>query len=363
MNIRNDSLKNCKIMRYIRLLAVLMLLTACTGATGRTPITTGELFWPPSPMEPKIQWVKEIHDYRDAGIAMGIWKRFAEYITGAEEIGIVKPYGVHFDSGSRLVVVDVGRAMVHVMDTKENEYTEIGAGKERVFITPIGVTEDDEENLYITDSGAGIIYRYGLRRKVLQPFITLDTGRPTGIAYNKNNKLLYVTDTAEHQIAVFDLKGSERFRIGSRGEGPGKFNFPTDLFVDNRNRLYVTDALNARVQIFSSDGLLLKSFGNAGDTPGYFAKPKGIAVDSEGHIYVCDALLDTIQIFDDSGEFLLAVGGNGLGAGQFWMPAGLYIDRNDFIYVADSYNRRVQVFRYLKERVGMGKASARPEMK
>ena len=332
----------------VTVLFCFVLVSCATAPTPRKSDQRSEIQWPPLPLQARIVWVNEIGSYRDVGIGKGFWRRVAEFFTGEEETRIGKPYGVYIDDRDRLFIVDVGYAMVHAMDLKEKRYSIIGEGKEDIFRSPIAIAGDDQENLYITDSGAGTIYRYNLKRGRLEPFIAAELGRPTGIAFNRNNRLLYITDTTAHQIAVFDLRGNERFRIGSRGNGPGQFNYPTDLFVDGRGRLYVTDALNSRVSIFSAEGGLLKTFGRPGDTGGHFAKPKGIAVDSDGNIYICDALLDAVQIFSDDGELLLTFGGNGVDPGQFWMPAGIHIDRNDTIYVADSYNCRVQVFRYLK---------------
>jgi DNA-binding beta-propeller fold protein YncE len=232
------------------------------------------------------------------------------------------------------------------MDIKKRQYQMLGS--KGVFRTPIGITEDDTGIVYITDSGAGAIFSYNLKSGSLQQMKQVRLTRPTGIAWSNLTKSLYVTDTTSHQVIAIDREGHELYRIGKRGYGQGEFNYPTDLFVDDKGRLYVTDALNARIQIFSADGQFIRTFGRAGDTSGSFAKPKGVAVDSEGHIYVCDALFDTVQIFDDNGQLLLAFGSRGTGNGEFAMPSGIYIDGSDTIYVADSFNRRVQVFKYLK---------------
>ncbi|BCS53271.1 6-bladed beta-propeller [Geobacter sp. SVR] len=325
------------------LLFIPLLLASCASAPpAAAPLSDRDLQWPA--VKPRIAWVRSIRDYHDASIRKGFWKRFAEFFTGEPDTHIGKPYGVLSDEQQRLFIADVSQARLHVMDSRENAYSVIGEG---ILRSPIGIAMDDAENLYITDSGAGTIYRYSLRRQLLEPFVVYDFGRPTGIAYNRVNQLLYVSNTTEHQVAAYDVRGKQCFSIGRRGDGPGQFNFPTDLFVDEHGLLYVTDSLNSRISIFSPQGAYLKSFGSPGDSGGSFAKPKGVAVDSKGNIYVCDALLDAVQIFNDRGDLLLTFGSNGTANGQFWMPAGIYIDRNDTIFVADSYNRRIQVFKYL----------------
>lgn len=332
----------------VLLLAVPTLFTGCASVNAPGESAKQEIFWPPAPFDPRIQWVRGIHNRLDAGIGKSFWKRVVEFVVGEEKDGISKPYGIYVDVQGRLFVADAGRGVVHEFNVKDNEYIIIGNHGKRVFLAPIALTGDDAGNLYITDSAAGTVFRYSIREKILIPFIAGKLEQPTGIAFHSKKRLLYIMDTARHQIVVFDLQGLERFRIGGRGGSSGYFNYPTDLCVDSGGDIYVTDALNARIQIFSADGGFLRMFGTAGDSAGYFAKPKGVAVDSEGHIYVSDAIQDSVQIFDKKGELMLVFGESGNGAGQFWMPAGVFIDSKDTIYVADSYNQRIQIFRYLK---------------
>lgn len=338
-----------KILRIICLLASIGLLIAACSPIQATRLSSPgrELQWPALPLEPKIQWEKEIRNYQDLGIKPGFWKRVWGFIAGEVPTDIVKPYGIYSDDKQRLFVADIGAGIVHLFDIGAGRYSII-EDKDAPFRTPVGITGDGEGNVYITDSGAGVIYRYNIMDESLKQFTTSKITRPTGIAYNKVSGLLYVSDTSLHQVIAIDRQGKERFRFGGRGTGPGQFNFPTDIAVDSRGRVIVTDALNARIQLFSPEGRPLGSFGNPGDSSGHFAKPKGVAVDSEGHIYVCDALFDSVQIFDDTGLLLLDLGESGGKPGQFWMPSGMHIDGSDYIYVADTYNKRVQVFKYLK---------------
>ena len=309
-----------------------------------------DLVWPASPQAPsRVRWVGEFREWNDTVVHKGLWKRFIEALTGKESRFIVKPYGIHVDRQDRLFIVDVGLRLIHFMDLKSRQYSVIpGDGSEVVLHTPIDLTGDAQGSIYITDSEAKVILRYDLDREVMEQWVTEGLSRPTGIAYNHTNRLIYVVDSGAHQINAFSLEGSEEFRFGSHGADPVQFNYPTALAVDRAGNIVVTDALNARIQIVSSEGMYLHAFGQPGDTSGRFAKPKGVAVDSDGHIYVCDALFDAVQVFDHNGSLLMIFGESGHRPGEFWMPSGIFIDGQDRIYVADSFNQRVQVFQYLK---------------
>ncbi|MFQ5915162.1 MAG: 6-bladed beta-propeller [Nitrospinota bacterium] len=190
--------------------------------------------------------------------------------------------------------------------------------------------------------------------------------RPVGVAVDDERGRVYVADTWAHQVVAFDQEGKVLFRIGKKAEPrevptgasdhawnrsseKGEFRFPTNIALDRQGRLYVVDSINFRVQVFDPGGTFLFSFGRLGDGFGEFARPKGIALDSDGHIYVVDAAFNNVQIFDPRGRLLLFFGNIGRGRGEFWLPAGIAIDPSDKIYVVDQYNRRVQIFQYLKQ--------------
>lgn len=329
-------------LKLMLLLVGCLLLASCAGGMVAQRAES-ELQWPPLPRPAKVRWVKEISSYRDAGIDRGFWARLADTLLGAHETKIGRPYGIFADDDERLFIVDVDLAIVHLLDVKNNTYKIIGGGEPQVFLTPIGITGNNEDFVYITDSEAGRVYRYSISSMELAPFVS-GLQRPTGIAFNPFNGLLYVSETLGHRITVFDKNGVKRFSFGGRGDLPGKFNYQTDLSIDTHGTLYVTDPLNARIQVFSADGKVLRSFGSASDAVGDFMKPKGVAVDSSGMIYVCDSLRDAVQVYDAGNRFVMMVGERGQNPGNFWMPSGLFIDSNDTIYVGDTYNSRIQVF-------------------
>lgn len=326
-----------------------LLLAACTV----TPVPLHEampaerLQWPPAPETARIEWVKTISVARDAGVKQSMWHKLAVFFTGESRQGFIRPHGVLYDRRERLFIADPGAGVVHEFDLKNSRYNVIGKEEGATLITPIGIAENDQEQLFITDSTAGKVYRYDLKERRLRPFLPFPLQRPTGIAWNRHNRQLYIVDTLGAAIVAFDDKnGLERLRIGGERAETG-FNHPTDIWAGDDGRLYVTDPLNYRIKIFTAQGEPVRQLGEAGDNFGSLNKPKGLATDSQGNIYVCDALHDAIQIFDEAGQLLLVFGNRGTGNGEFWMPSGIFIDERDYIFVADTYNRRVQIFRYL----------------
>jgi sugar lactone lactonase YvrE len=334
------------------LLAATFLLAAC--ATPRPLLERAPspvLQWPERPAAARIEWVKSIAIPEDAGIAKGFWKKALELVTGADQRRIVKPYGVLYDAAGRLMIADPGAGLVHIMDTKAGLYSVIVSSSGAPLRSPIGLAEDQDNGLYITDSVTDTVYRYDLLSHALTPFLRA-IDRPTGIAYNRVNKLLYVSETGANEVLAVDLKGNNKIRFSNVSTPAGyRFNHPTDVAVDLKGQVYVTDPLNYKIRIFTPEGIPVTQFGEMGDARGELSKPKGIAVDSQGRIYLCDAMLDMVKVFEDSGRLLFSFGANGAEPGAFWMPSGIFV-RGEFIFVADTYNQRIQIFRILNEGEG-----------
>jgi DNA-binding beta-propeller fold protein YncE len=75
---------------------------------------------------------------------------------------------------------------------------------------------------------------------------------------------------------------------GSYGSGPGQFNGPIGVAVDNAGHVYVADARNQRIQKFTADGTFLTMWGTYGSGPGQFKGPSYLAIDAANNVYVTD---------------------------------------------------------------------------
>ena len=349
-------IKNClKSLSVISgLFLLLVLLAGCAAPQHRVNVEKArehqvELFWPLPPAEPRIRFLQDIKGPADIEVQESFFEKLAGFLFGKDEDSIVKPYGITVDSLGRIIITDTGIKRLHVFDMKKKKYFQIPKTADNILKSPIGVAVDALDNIYVSDSVRKKVFVFNKAGRNIGE-VEGEFGRPSGVAIDKENKVLYVVDTVEHQVKVFNLEGDLEGVIGKRGVADGEFNYPTNIFIDNKGLIYVTDSMNFRVQIFNSEGKVVSRFGNHGNGSGDFSRPKGVSVDSEGHIYIVEGLFDVVQIFDKNGQFLLPFGSTGNDVGEFWLPTGLFIDEEDRIYVADSYNSRIQVFQYLTEK-------------
>ena len=319
----------------------------------RAEKSAAPLVWPLPPEQPRIRYLRSyqgVNDFKQVKKP----SRFALLLLGPQDAGgasdsLVKPYGVAVSRGGKVYVADTAARRAFVFDPDRKEVGFLGDEGAGRLSKPTGVAVDERDVVFVADGTLKRVFGYGEGGQ-----LTLAIGRegelanPSGLAIDRAAHRLYVADSAKHQVLVFSSEdGSLQQTIGRRGDGDGQFNFPTNLTVDRKGRLYVADTLNFRVQVFDAAGVFVRTFGSIGDGPGSMNRPKGVAVDSEGHIYVVDASFNNFQIFDEEGQLLLFVGSGGRSPGEFVLPAGMSVDEQDRLYVADQGNSRVQVFQYL----------------
>ncbi len=338
----------------IAALLVVLLLSACSTSA---PQEKRRFFFPPSPGEPKIEYIQGY--FSDHDLKPEKKDFMTEYVLGESRPKAIfsTPVDVASDGKGLVFVVDSGARQVYVLDLANHSHRtlsppEMGDGMERSFGMPISVTVADDGKLYVSDVVTKNVDVFSEKEQYL--FSLSDPGlvRPTAVAVDMQRNVIYVVDTASHRLAKFNLQGELLDYFGERGGEPGQFNYPTDVDIDDHGHVYVLDSLNARVQVFDEAGRFLRMFGERGTAEGSFEIPKSLAVDNSGHVYVTDALAHKLVIFSFEGELLLRIGSKsvvkgGISPGGFYLPRGVDVDVNGGIWVVDSLNRMVHHFQFL----------------
>ena len=266
---------------------------------------------------------------------------------------LLAPYGLAVDSKGLLYVADTKVGAIFIFNPENNDLTMIKHGLDARFRAIYGLAMDDNDTLLVVDSGLHHVLVFDSKHKLQTSFGDADLKDPCGVAIDLENRLVYVADTELDQVLVYDADSYKLLRkIGTTGKNhtlrdPGNFSKPTNVAVNKDGDLYVADTLNDRVEVFDADGQFIREFGKNGDGLGDFARPKGIAIDSDGHVWVADAMLNRLQVFTATGQVLMGFGGFGILPGQFQALTGLAFDRkNNRLYSAEQLLGRVQSFRY-----------------
>lgn len=323
-----------------------------------------ELVWPQPPDRPRFRYAGELigeYNFDPGEKTVASFGSAMKWVIGLfEEVDpmtLRRPqHGTVTDNG-RVYVVDAGRSAIMVFDpnppadaksNKDGGQLLVWDGREGTvgFRTPMAVAEAWDGDIVVSDAGAGVVLRINRDGQLVSYFGEGQLQRPTGLAFDRTRGMLYVADTQANDIKVYESGGHLADTIGGPGEDDGKLNAPTHLtFVDDH--LYVSDTLNSRIQVFDTDGRRVRGFGERGLYVGNMARPKGVAVGDAGIVYVVESYYGYLLAYNDKHDLLLGINGTGAENDKFALPSGVWTDKQRRVYVADMFNGRVVVFQLL----------------
>ena len=193
------------------------------------------------------------------------------------------------------------------------------------FNGPYSAAVDSDGNLIVADtfnnriqkfdSSGGFVTKWGRYCDVAGQGTGGCDGKfnhPTGITVDENDTV-YVADTGNHRMQKFDPDGNLLGRWGSlcrvdeEGQDAcdGNFYYPTNIAVGLEGEAFVIDGFNNRIQEFDSNGVFLDKWGSSCDVSvsgsdgcdGQFRYPYGIALANDGSMLVADTYNHRIQRF------------------------------------------------------------------
>lgn len=160
---------------------------------------------------------------------------------------------------------------------------------------------------------------------------------PEGLSISQSGDI-YVADTGNNRIQVFDSRGNFIRQKGDFGWEPATFNRPTALWAKRGFKIYVADSYNRRLQVFDID---LNFIGEITDT-GYI---KGVAVSEHGDIYISEN--NEVMKLSQFGEII-----SSFGSGRLFNPAGIALGREGKLFVCDRGNNRIALFNSFGDFIG-----------
>ena len=197
-----------------------------------------------------------------------------------------------------------------------------------------GVGVDSHNHVFVFHRGEPPVMCFdGATGKLIQSWGAGLIGKAHGLAVDREDNV-WLTDIVHHQVFKFSHDGKLLMSVGVRDE-PGldgrHFNQPTDVAIAPNGEFYVSDGYgNSRVAKFSADGKFIMDFGHKGNGPGEFDTPHGIALDDQGQIYVADRASARVQIFDANGKYMTEWKGEEIGR-----PWDIYPGSDGLFYIMD----------------------------
>lgn len=159
----------------------------------------------------------------------------------------------------------------------------------------------------------------------------------------KIGEFIYVSDTQNKRVQVFDSTGTPIFKFGKEGTGKGQFMFPYGIAGDKDGNIYVTDLYNGNISIMDKKGKFIRYFKEKDQKHKVIKAPGGLRIIKD-KLYVTDIEKSKVFVFDLAGKLLLKIGKPGENDGELRAPNAVTADRDGNIYVVDTGNQRVEIF-------------------
>lgn len=343
-----------------KFLLILLLLTLQSCATSqRDPASeiVRQKYWPSLPDQPRYEYIMSFYNTHDF-IKKTDEDKMREFIVGKTKPQYIfkRPLDIATNRG-KLYILDSDSPEIHVFDLVRRKYFKFGYRFEGKLENPVGIATDQNGRVYVADRGRNSIIIYdaiGLYQSVIN--LRGITSQLAGLVTDPKGEFIYAVDRGGidsqiHQVVKMTIKGDVVKRIGKRGKELGELNLPMDIALGADNRLYVLDTGNFRVQVFDVDGAVISSWGKAGDGLGLFGLPRSIALDRQNNVYVSDAQFGNVQIFNSNGELLMPLGRLSQQdvPGQFSLITGITVDSRNHLYVLDQYMKKMEVFKKLSQ--------------
>lgn len=211
---------------------------------------------------------------------LDLGNRKFEYFRPKSRSVLQNPINLCFDKDGNMFIADLGLGQVVIFDQNGNFLGAIGTAKE-FKPTDVKIAGD---KIYIADLKSHSVKVFRLKDRQYSFSIPKEGVReeaklfsPTNMAIDTEGNL-YVSDTGAFRVQKYGQDGEFLKAIGSHGDALGQFSRPKGIAADKEGRVYVIDAVFENAQIFDKEGNLLLFFGEPASEAS-LVLPAGIAID------------------------------------------------------------------------------------
>jgi YYY domain-containing protein len=250
--------------------------------------------------------------------------------------GMNQPRDAAVDARERIWIADFGNSRLRVFD-KDGGFLGGwgGRGSGPHGFNELCAVAIRGEDLYVADTWNGRVQAYALSGEFRTSAIGLYG--PRGIAVDGRGRV-WVTDSGNHRIVVYDPELVQIHVFGKRGAAPGEFSGPVGIAAGPGGLIYVADTGNRRIQVLDSGGIVRAVWPVPGWGDG--VEPH-VEADGSGTVWVSDPARNAVFEFDRDGKLRRRHDVDGAGAG-FVRPTGLALDeKTRILYVVNSGNNTV----------------------
>lgn len=179
----------------------------------------------------------------------------------AQEVGAVSWVAV--DGNGRIYEIQRGDKAdpILVLDREGNVLRSWGKGNYKI---PHSIRIDPEGNVWTVDAASSNVIKYSSLGKKLMTIAVGEqpnNGSPfngtTDVAFGPNGHVFIADGYGNARILEYTSDGKRVKQWGKPGAGPGEFNLPHAIQIDEKGTIYVADRENGRIEKFDLDGNFL----------------------------------------------------------------------------------------------------------
>jgi tetratricopeptide (TPR) repeat protein/DNA-binding beta-propeller fold protein YncE len=174
---------------------------------------------------------------------------------------------------------------------------------------------------------------------------------PYHLAISENGEV-YVSDTGNDRIAVFNTTGTFLFSFGGSGSAPGQLDEPRGIVVSSMGRVYVADSGNSRISVFSLDGIFITSFRGDVEEDEQLDSPGALALSPGGRLYIVDEGANRVWQADCEGRFIRSVGAGGELYQDIVRPRAVAASPSGMVAIYNEEGGKVHLFTSELEKLG-----------
>jgi hypothetical protein len=298
----------------------------------------------------------------------------AELVLSAET-ALNAPRGLAVDAEGKLYVADTRNGRIAIYDAEGRFLRAFGQpslsndpnviGELGVLREPWGVAVDQNGTIFVADTwhhrvqvfaNDGTPLRaWGFFEQAIPEVVGSAVGfyGPRDIKVDSTGRV-FVADTGNKRVRVYDREGNLLYDIGRRGVEAGALFEPVGLAINERtNELFVASTWNKRIDVFTREGQYLRSWdvmGWYGTTPSQDSGNRPyLALDPSGrYLFVTDPDVGRVLIYDTQGNPVLAFGRLGsapyVQLNQFGVLGGIAFDAQGRLFLSDAGGARLLRF-------------------
>ncbi|MBI5929512.1 MAG: TIGR03663 family protein [Chloroflexi bacterium] len=176
---------------------------------------------------------------------------------------------------------------------------------------PRDLDVDAQGNLVVADNKNRRIAIFSPDGTFLREMGTGELNELWGVAVSPVNGNIYAADTWNHRIVVFSPDGELLSTFGRNGviaDGTDSlegFYGPRDVAVDKDGLIYVADTGNHRIRVYDQTWTHIRDIGSRGTSIGQLQEPVGIAIHPiSGELYVAETWNQRVSVFKRDGTYV-----------------------------------------------------------